>query len=95
MNQNVHNSRRAKCKDLAQASAPAITLREIFGPRGCNGTLAAGSRAAFVLTLLESIIIAVHFQGVHLVGEPVQQGTGRPLRAQHLGPFLKWQVAGR
>ena len=27
------------------------------------------------------------------MGEPVQQGTGEALRAQHLGPFVEGQVA--
>ena len=65
MNQNLRIILgRAKCKDVAQASAPAITLREIFCREGCSGILTAGSRSAFVLILLESIATAVHLQEV-------------------------------
>ena len=29
-----------------------------------------------------------------MVGEPVEQGSGQPFRAEDLGPFLEGQVAG-
>src|SRR6516162_7726656 len=45
-------------------------------------------------TLLQAVAFAVHLQDVNMVGEAVQQGSGQPLRAQHLGPFLERQVAG-
>ena len=54
-----------------------------------SGDLAAGLRIAFVLALLEAVALAVHLQDVHVVGEPVQQRAGQPLRAQHFGPLLK------
>src|ERR1700685_248544 len=43
---------------------------------------------------LESEAVPVHFQDVNMMGESIQQCTGQPLRAQHLGPLGKGQVAG-
>ena len=43
---------------------------------------------------LEPVAVAVHLQDVDVVGEPVQQGSGEPLRAEHVGPFVEGQVGG-
>ena len=53
--------------------------------RRCGGVLPAA---------LESVAVAVHFQDMDVVGEPVQQGSGEPLRAEHVGPLVKRQVGG-
>ena len=40
------------------------------------------------------VAVAVHLQDVNVVGEPVQQCSGEPLRAEDLGPFVDGQVGG-
>ena len=40
----------------------------------------------------EPVALAAHFQDVDVVGEPVQQGPGQPLRTGHRGPFVEGQV---
>ena len=42
----------------------------------------------------EPVAVAVHLQDKHVVGEAVQQGSGQPLRAEYLGPFVERQVGG-
>ena len=44
--------------------------------------------------LLQPVAVAVHRQDADVVGEPVEQRTGQPLAAQHLGPVLERQVGG-
>ena len=39
-----------------------------------------------MLALLEAAALAVHFQDVHLVGEPGQQRASQPLRARDISP---------
>ena len=53
--------------------------------RRCGGVLPAA---------LEAVAVAVHFQDMDVVGEPVQQRSGEPLRAEHVGPLVKRQVGG-
>ena len=53
-----------------------------------------GGWISFATALLEAVAVAVHFQDVDVVGEPVEQSAGQPLGAEDLGPFLEWQVAG-
>ena len=51
-------------------------------------------RCCILPAALESIALAVHLQDVDVMGEPVQQRPGQPLRAEDLGPFVEWQVGG-
>ena len=44
--------------------------------------------------LLEPVAVAVHGQDGDVVGEPVEQGAGEPLRSQDRGPVLERQVRG-
>ena len=39
-------------------------------------------RALALLTLLEAIAVAVHFENVDMVGQPVEQRAGEPLGAE-------------
>jgi hypothetical protein len=50
--------------------------------------------SSFAAALLETVAVAVHFQDVHVMSEPVEQGTGEAFGAEHLGPFLEGQVRG-
>ena len=43
---------------------------------------------------LQAIAVAVQSEDVHMVSEPVEQGTREPLGAEHAGPFVEWQIAG-
>ena len=44
--------------------------------------------------LLQAVAVAVHLQDVDVVGEAVEQGSGKALGAKDLGPLLEGQVAG-
>ena len=44
--------------------------------------------------LPEAIALPVHLQDVNSVSEPVQQGSGQPLGAEHLRPLVEGQVGG-
>ncbi len=39
--------------------------------------------------VLEAVAVPVHLQDVDMVGEAVEQGSGEPLRAEHLGPLVE------
>ena len=42
----------------------------------------------------ETVAVAIHLQDVDVVGEPVQQRAGQPLRSEDLGPLVEGQVGG-
>ena len=46
------------------------------------------------LALFETIAVAVQFEDVDVVGQSVEQRTGQPLRPEHAGPLVEWQIAG-
>src|SRR6202795_3542089 len=50
--------------------------------------------ALALLALFEAIAVAVHFEDMDVVGQPVQQRAGEPLGAEHAGPFVERQIAG-
>jgi len=35
---------------------------------------------------------AIHFQNMHMVGEPIQKSSGKALGTKDLGPFIEWQI---
>jgi hypothetical protein len=39
-----------------------------------------------VSALLEAIAVGVHLQDVYMVGKPIEQGAGEPLRSNHFCP---------
>ena len=39
----------------------------------------------------EAVAVAVHLQDMDMVGEAVQQRSGEPFRADHVGPFVEGQ----
>ena len=47
-----------------------------------------------MLALFEAIAVAVHFEDVDVVGEPIEQRAGQPLGPKHAGPFVKRQIGG-
>jgi hypothetical protein len=44
--------------------------------------------------LVEAIALAVHFEDLDMVGEPIQQSPGQAFGAEYLGPFIERQIAG-
>ena len=46
------------------------------------------------LALFEPVAVAVQFEDVDVVGQSVEQRTGQPLRSEHAGPLVEWQIAG-
>ena len=42
----------------------------------------------------EAIAFAVHFQDVHVMGQPVEESAGQSLEAKDACPFVEGQIAG-
>src|SRR6201994_3218124 len=45
-----------------------------------------------LLALFEAIAVAVQFEDVDVVCQPIEQRTGQPLGPEHAGPFVKRQI---
>ena len=61
----------------------------------CLSARVGGTGVALpALALFQPIAVAVHFQDVDVVREPVEQRAGEPFGGEHAGPFVKRQVAG-
>src|SRR6266478_6441875 len=50
--------------------------------------------ALALLALFEAIAVAVHFEDMDVVGQPVEQRAGQPLGPEHAGPLVEGQIAG-
>src|SRR6202166_3229971 len=50
--------------------------------------------ALALLALFEAIAVAVHFEDVDVVCQPIEQRAGQPLGPEHAGPFVERQIAG-
>src|SRR5271167_1403355 len=50
--------------------------------------------ALALLALFEAIAVAVHFEDVDVVGQPIEQRAGQPLGPEHAGPLVERQIAG-
>jgi hypothetical protein len=77
-------------REAPRGAPPASRLfveRRVCRVGGSGDTLAA-------LALFEPVTVAVHFQDVHMVCEPVEQRAGQPLGGEHAGPFVERQVTG-
>ena len=53
-----------------------------------------GSVFAGVLTVCEAIAVAVQFQDVDVMGQPIEQRAGESFGAEDLGPFIVGQIRG-
>jgi hypothetical protein len=42
----------------------------------------------------EPVAVAVHLEDVDVVSEPVEEGAGQALGAEHAGPLVEGQIAG-
>ena len=40
------------------------------------------------------VAFPIHLQDVDMMGEAVEQSTGKPFRTEYGCPFIEWQVAG-
>src|SRR5258708_8260912 len=67
----------------------SLSSRGLFVARLSGLWLALAS-----LALFETIAVAVQFEDVDVVGQSVEQRTGQPLRPEHAGPLVEWQIAG-
>ena len=50
--------------------------------------------ASAPLTLFEPIAVAVHFEDMDVVGQPIEERTGQPLGPEHASPLVERQIAG-
>src|SRR5712691_7975140 len=50
--------------------------------------------ALALLALFEAIAVAVHFEDMDVVGQPIEQRAGQPLGPEHAGPLVERQIAG-
>jgi hypothetical protein len=76
-------------RDVTKPRAPQCASASSFGwvvlgVGGAGGALPP-------LALLEPIAVAVHFQDVHVMGEPVEQDASQPFGTEDFGPFLREQ----
>ena len=46
----------------------------------------------FAAAVFEAIAVAVHFQDMDMVCEPVEQCAGQSFCAECLRPFIEWQI---
>ena len=44
--------------------------------------------------MLEAVAVPIHLQDVDMVGETIEEGSGKPFRAKDLGPLVEGQVGG-
>src|SRR3954463_4760096 len=61
-----------------------VPLRGRLEPAGFLGLTLA------LLALFEPVTVAVHFQDVNVMGQPVEQRAGQPLGPEHAGPLVEW-----
>src|SRR6266478_4698488 len=82
----------------AEPRAAARAWRAPDLPRSEHrGRLTAGRvlrLALAFLALFEAIAVAVHFEDVDVVCQPVEQRAGQPLGPEHAGPLVERQIAG-
>src|SRR5437762_14295590 len=48
--------------------------------------------ALALFALFEPVTVAVHFQDVDVVGQPIEQRAGQPLGPEHAGPLVERQT---
>ena len=71
--------------------------RDTCGPTGSSVGWVVGSVCRRSLTpaaLIEPIAVAVHLEDIDVMGEAVEERAGQAFEAEHLGPFVEWQVGG-
>lgn len=51
-------------------------------------------RFAGLLTFFEPVTVAVHFQDMDMVSQPIEQRSGKTFGAEYLGPFVERKIAG-
>ena len=84
----------AACPQQADAAARAGGT---CGPTGSSVGWVVGSvrrRGLTPAALVEPVALAIHLEDVDVVGEAVEESAGKPLGAEHLGPFVERQIGG-
>ena len=84
----------AACPQQADAAARAGGT---CGPTGSSVGWVVGSvrrRGLTPAALVEPVALAIHLEDVDVVGEAVEESAGKPLGAEHLGPFVEGQIGG-
>ena len=84
----------AACPQQADAAARAGGA---CGPTGSSVGWVVGSvrrRGLTPAALVEPVALAIHLEDVDVVGEAVEESAGKPLGAEHLGPFVEGQIGG-
>src|SRR5215469_15271020 len=69
--------------------APDLPLRYAPWQAYCQSGLHS---AVALLALFEAVTVAVHFEDVDVVGQPIEQRAGQPLGAEHTGPLVERQI---
>ncbi len=91
----VVGTKRRRARRARRSARSADHYREM-GTVGLLGNSSRSSRRSFagLLTLFEPVTLAVHFQDMDMVSEPIEQGSGKAFGAQYLGPFVERKIAG-
>ena len=76
----------AKCRPLSRSV-------ESWGLLG-NGSRNSWLSFARLLTLFEPITLAVHFQDMYVMSQPIEQCSGETFGAEYLGPCVEGKIAG-
>ena len=62
--------------------------------RGLGGWFSSPSGFDACGLWVEPVALAIHLEDVDVVGEAVEESAGKPLGAEHLGPFVEGQIGG-
>src|SRR6202163_3388112 len=82
----------------AEPRAAARAWRAPDPPRSEHRRRLTASRALrpalALLALFEAIAVAIHFEDMDVVGQPIEQRAGQPLGPEQAGPLVERQIAG-
>ena len=76
----------------APRGGPSCVSRSCLG--GVGRLIVDGGVASAPLALPEPVAVAVHFQDMDVVGQPIEQGAGQAFGCEYAGPFVERQIAG-
>ena len=66
------------------------------GKWGLLGNSSRNSHHSFagLFTFFEPVTLAVHFQDMDMMSQPIEQRSGKTFGAEYLGPFVEGKIAG-
>src|SRR5271167_597931 len=88
---SVGDGRSRATRSIASMGAPDLPRSEHRGRLTASRVLRL---ALALLALFEAIAVAVHFEDMDVVGQPIEQRAGQPLGPEHAGPLVERQIAG-